>query len=276
MGYFKAPFASLGVSIGLQLLMFFFQNKKLGLGRVLKEAFPVIIGFKPAVDAYNIAKGKKQENGQSLNPLAEMTFMKAIEMFAESIPGVIIQLMAIATGGGDVAAWVSVVVSALTTGYGGAVISYDYDTDPEKREQIPDFYGYVPSNPRQRSLVFVTMVLFGSGMLMIRCLTIVLLGMIGLKWTLAYIGLDLGLYLALKILREDFWYWVPLGGNAEVVCSIIARVCVKIITDFTSIVQFRHPNELGGMYWAFGFVLTMGSLPVVITIYELQNRRTTN
>jgi len=230
----------------------------------------VLIGFKPAVDAYNIAKGKKQEKGQSLDPLAELTVMKEVEMFAESIPGVIIQLMAIANGGGDVAAWVSIMVSALTTGYGGAVISYDWDTDPEKREQVPDFYGYVPSNPRQRSLVFVTMVLFGAGMLMIRCLTIVLLGMIGMSWALAYIGLDLGLYLAVKMLRGDFWYWVPLGGNAEIVSSIVARILVKVITDFTSIVQFRHPYELGGMYWSFGFVLTMVSLPVAITVYAEQ------
>ena len=191
-------------------------------------------------------------------------------MFAESIPGVIIQLMAIANGGGDVAAWVSVVVSALTTGYGGAVISYDFDTDPEKREQTPDFYGYVPSNPRKRSLVFVTMVLFGAGMLMIRCLTIVLLGMMGLRWALAYIGLDLGLYLGMKMFNGDFWYWVPLGGNAEVLLSIVARVVVKMVTDFTSIVQFRHPYELGGMCWSFGVVLTMASLPVVIAIYAEQ------
>merc|ERR1711871_1842482 len=113
-------------------------------------------------------------------------------------------------------------------------------------------------------------VFFGAGMLMIRCLTIVLLGMIDLKLTLAYIGLDLGLYLAVKMLRGDFWYWVPLGGTTEVVLSIIIRVVVKIITDFTSIVQFRHPNELGGMYWSFGFVLTMVSLPVAITIYAEQ------
>ena len=39
----------------------------------MKEAFPVLIGFKPAVDAYNIAKGKKQENGQSIDPLTEMS-----------------------------------------------------------------------------------------------------------------------------------------------------------------------------------------------------------
>jgi hypothetical protein len=33
-------------------------------------------------------------------------------------------------------------------------------------------------------------------------------------------------------------------------------------------VQFRHPNEVGGLYWAFGFVLTMGSLPVAIIVSE--------
>jgi hypothetical protein len=41
---------------------------------------------------------------------------------------------------------------------------------------------------------------------------------------------------------------------------------VKVVTDFASIVQFRHPNEVGGMYWMFGFVLTIGSLPLAIII----------
>jgi hypothetical protein len=36
-------------------------------------------------------------------------------------------------------------------------------------------------------------------------------------------------------------------------------------------VQFRHPYELGGMYWMFGFVLTMGSLPVAIILAEMGN-----
>jgi hypothetical protein len=43
---------------------------------------------------------------------------------------------------------------------------------------------------------------------------------------------------------------------------------VKVVGDFTSIVQFRHPNEVGGMYWMFGFVLTMGSLPVAIILAD--------
>jgi hypothetical protein len=110
------------------------------------------------------------------------------------------------------------------------------------------------------------MLLFTSGMLLIRCTTIVLLGLMGGSWAILYIGTDLGLYMLVKILRGDFWYWIPAGGNTEIVSSIIIRVNVKIVVDFTSIVHFRHPNEVGGMYWLFGLVLTMGSLPGSIFI----------
>jgi hypothetical protein len=246
------------------------QNRKLGMKRVLMNWFPILIGFKPAVDAYRVATGEKQEAGQAFDALTEMTYMKGIEMFAEAIPGVTIQLLAIATSKEDVAdaAWVSLIVSALTTGYASATISYDWDTDPVKRVQVPDFYGYVPANPTKRSIIFVAMMFFSSCMLVIRCMTIVVLGLLGSRWVALYVGADLGLYLFVKILREDFWYWMPLGGNAEVVNSFVCRVLVKVVGDFTSIVQFRHPNEVGGMYWMFGFVLTMGSLPVAITLVE--------
>ena len=45
----------------------------------------------------------------------EMTAMKVSEMFAEAIPGVIIQLIAIATSKGEVgtSAWLSISVSAF-------------------------------------------------------------------------------------------------------------------------------------------------------------------
>jgi hypothetical protein len=199
-----------------------------------------------------------------------MAFMKGAEMFAEAIPGMIIQFMAIVTNDGKVAsaAWISVVVSALTTGYTSATISYDFDTDTVKREQVPDFYGYVPANPTKRLIIFVSMALFSAGMLVIRCMTIVVLGLLGGKWVSLYIGADLGLYLLVKVLRGDFWYWIPVGGNAEIVNSIACRLLVKVVGDFTSVVQFRHPYEIGGIYWIFGFVLTIGSLPAAIIIAE--------
>ena len=86
----------------------------------------------------------------------------------------------------------------------------------------------------------------------------------GSSWVALYIGGDLGFYFLVKILRGDFWYYLPLGGKTEIVSSILTRVGTKIITDFTSLVQYRHPNELGGLNWILGFVLTMVSLPIAI------------
>jgi hypothetical protein len=269
-GYFNASFASLAVSIGIQILVVWGQNRKLGMKRVLMESFPILIGFKPAVDAYRVAKGEKQEAGQAIDVLSELSFMKCIEMFAEAIPGVIIQLMAVATNEGKTsrAAWLSILVSALTTGFSSASINYDWDTDPVKRAQLPDFYGYVPANPTKRLTIFVSMILVSACMLVMRCMTIVVLGLLGGRWVSLYVGADLLLYLLVKVLRGDFWYWIPAGGNVEIVSSIVARVLVKVVTDFTSIVQFRHPYELGGMYWLLGFVLTIGSLPIAILVAE--------
>jgi hypothetical protein len=160
----------------------------------------------------------------------------------------------------------SKIVSAITTGFASATISYDWDTDPDKREERPAFYGYIPANASKRTVVFVSMLLFTVGMLLIRCTTIVLLGLMGGSWAFLYIGADLGLYMLVKILRRDFWHWLPLGGNAEIVSSILTRVIIKIIVDFTSIAHFRHPYEVGGAYWLFGLLLTMASLPVSIFI----------
>jgi hypothetical protein len=217
--------------------------RKLGMTRVLREWIPILLGYKPAVDAYRVVTGAKQEVGTAADVVFEMTIMKATEMFAEAIPGVIIQLMAIATSGKDVgtSAWLSVAVSAITTGFASATMSYDFDTDPAKREHTPDFYGYIPAKASKRTVVFALMLLFTAGMLLIRCTIIVLLGLIGGRWAFFYIGADLGLYMLVKILRGDFWYWLPLGGNIEIILSIFGRALIKIIVDFTSMVQFRHP-----------------------------------
>jgi hypothetical protein len=189
-------------------------------------------------------------------------------MFAEAIPGVIIQLMAIATSDKAVgtSAWLSVAVSAITTGFASATISYDWDTDPGWREKAPDFYGYIPAKARKRTAVFVSMMLLSAGMLLIRCTTIVLLGLIGGRWAILYLGFDVCLYLFVVLVRRDFWFHVPYGGKTEAVNSIICRVFGKIIVDSTSMVHFRHPYGVGGAYWLFGFLLTMTSLPMSIYI----------
>ena len=82
-------------------------------------------------------------------------------MFAEAIPGVIIQLSAILSDGQvSSAAFVSLAISALTTGFISASISYDWDTDVKRRELSPEFYGYVPNHANKRAGKFFFFVLF--------------------------------------------------------------------------------------------------------------------
>lgn len=85
------------------------------------------------------------------------------QMFAESLPGIMIQLSSIIkslnTEGGTIShvAVTSLFLSTFTTGFVSATISYDLDTDPMFREQAPAFYGYVPDSKRKRSILFLTM-----------------------------------------------------------------------------------------------------------------------
>ena len=241
------------------------------------ECFPVFFGFKPAVDAYRIAIGKKQEAGQIVDPMTELTVMKSIEMVAEAIPGVIIQLMAIATTGAasevSYGAWFSLAISSITTGFSSATISYDFDTNPVARRHNSEFYGYVPSKKKKRSIVFASMAFLTSSILLMRCMTIVVLGMISSKAPFLYVFIDVGLYLIVKMIRGDFWYWIPLGGKSEILSSLLIRILAKIITDFTCIIQFRHPNEVGGIYWAVSFIFATASLPTAsILLSERQGR----
>ena len=77
---------------------------------------------------------------------------KTAEMFAEAIPGVLIQLSAIlSVGQASTAALASLSISALTTGFTSATISFDMDTDPMQRKNNPEFYGYVPDSARKRA-----------------------------------------------------------------------------------------------------------------------------
>ena len=61
-----------------------------------------------------------------------------------------------------------------------------------------------------------------------------------------FVGGEVLLYLAWKLLRGDFLYWVRVEGVLGVILSALERVFVKVVVDFTGCVHFRHPYELGG------------------------------
>ena len=69
-----------------------------------------------------------------------------------------------------------------------------------------------------------------------------------------FVGGEVLLYLAWKLLRGDFLYWVRVEGIFGASLSTLARVLVKVVVDFTGCLQFRHPYELGGAVFSVSMV----------------------
>lgn len=68
-------------------------------------------------------------------PFMELCVTRVIEMFAEGIPGCVIQIAAVVTGDGSVSVAVgtSILFSVLSVGTISAMVSYDFDVDPKAR-----------------------------------------------------------------------------------------------------------------------------------------------
>ena len=81
-----------------------------------------------------------------------LTIGKVVEMVAEAIPALILQsaiLMAIADPA--MLAVVSIVFSCLAIAYTSTTIAYDCETDPTRRRNSPEFYGYALLLPSTRT-----------------------------------------------------------------------------------------------------------------------------
>ena len=271
--FFRLNYSMLFATIVLQLMLVWAQNHRLGFNRILSEMIPVVFGLKPVLDAFRVASGARMKDRQLIDPKMEQTAGKCAEMFSEAIPGAIIQLSAIMSRGSvSSAAGTSLIISALTTGFTSASLSYDWDVDPFKRNENPKFYGYVPYTSRKKTIVFTCLFFTSALMLLCKATVLVLLGLIDANYAYLYFFVDIAIYILYKVLRSDFMYWLPVYGILGAVISTITRVIVKVITDFTSNVHFRHPQELGGFYWAFNFVLSIVSLPSATMLYARDDK----
>ena len=80
-------------------------------------------------------------------------------------------------------------------------------------------------------------------------------------------------YLIFKVARGDFRYWVPLPQGTSLVVSLLERVAVKVICDFTGFLHARHPYEMGGFYWLMNMVWTQASVFGAIKLKETFGRQ---
>jgi len=285
-GYGYSLLLMIVLSMIMQLLIVFGQNKKKPWV-MAKEMLIVLTGLKPGYDAAKVCSNQEMEEHHSIDAKSELAFTKGVEMVCESIPGAILQLYVLLKVKDVSRATVgSVIVSAMTTGFSSASISFEYvpkkvynyqalhsppvpsyDVDPQKRKESPDFYGYIPDGG-SRTVIFGCMMLNSALLLLIRSFSAAMLMLVKKRYFVAYLAGDLALYLLQKVARGDFHYWIPIDGALGLIVSLLLRVFVKTATDFTGVIHFRGPQELGGLYWTVNMFLAMlGSFGSVFVYY---------
>ena len=257
-----------GLCLFLQFALAILQNYRLGFRRTLVECLVILVGLRPALDAYRVSSAKTREEGQVFEPLLELMITRAIEMFAESIPGFVVQLAAIASGlAFSTTAMLSLAFSAVSIGIVSAMFSYEYDVDAKSRYCSPSFYGCIPDTAQSRTLIFLNMVVFSVSVLFLRASSLILLWLISVTHLGLYLTVDYGLFLLYKVAMGDFIYWIPFPRSVSVFTSMSARIIMKTINDFTATLDCRQPIELGGSYWLFSTIQAFLLLPISIILY---------
>ncbi|GMI04066.1 hypothetical protein TrRE_jg4139 [Triparma retinervis] len=151
----------------------------------------------------------------------------------------------------------TIAVLALLSSIGSAAImsafiSFDYDTDRLHRIKNPEFYGYIGKSNKTKLTMFAALFSLSFFNLFVRSLTVVTVSIVGGKTlVITVLTCEMLLYFIVKLARRDFHYWTPVYGWLGIVMSVVSRVVVKAASDWTALVQFRHPQEVGGVYFTF-------------------------
>jgi hypothetical protein len=254
------------LNLAVQALVVILQNAHRGRRAVLRELGVVFSLLKPAVDAIRVAGGQERIEGAPLDPFAEMLFCKLSELALESAPGGLAQAIFILNGGEwSTAAIVSVVLSCLSAAFTATCVAYDMDTNADKLKTEPHFYGYIPDAAGRRVLVFTLLFLYHAVCSIGQTLSMAVLAKTRWLWLALYLLADHTGFILYKLARRDLIYWVPGLG---IPISVLARFIAKVVTDFTGLVQCRHPLELGGIYFFVNTLMHVGSWFVAAALYS--------
>ena len=219
-----------------QMILVFLNNRKAPRQVLAKELLIVLSGLKPGVDAARVASGDETKAYNIMGSRMELVTMRMVELSCEAIPGSILQVLAyIKSEAKSRLATASIVISALTSGFTSATMSFDFDVDPRLRGKRPDFYGHIPDDPLRKSLTFGCMILNSALLLLIRSFSAALLILVDKNLLIAYMAGDMALYLGIKLANRDFLCWMKVYGPAGIVFSFLYRVVVKVVVDFTGI-----------------------------------------
>ena len=115
--------------------------------------------------------------------------------------------------GANTSSFMSLLISALSTGYSSATITWDFDTSTQRRRELPEFYGMIPDGPRG-NVVFLCMILNSALLLLVRSLSYALLMLVKPAYVLYYALGDTIFFFLQKIARGDLKAYPNIDGLA--------------------------------------------------------------
>ena len=78
----------------------------------------------------------------------------------------------------------------------------------------------------------------------------------------------MSLFFILKSARQDLRYILNYDGAIGVLTTILFRVVIKSVADFTAIMHFRHAYELGGAYFTLNLFVNQALCFVAVFYYN--------
>ena len=133
---------SVCLNLVLQLLLVAVQNRGLKENRTrtfLFDSALVLTFLKPGWDAHQVATNAEMQPGSAFDsPLMMLSYTKGVTMFAEDIPALLTQSVALLQSKRKAkTAMASLFISACSTGMISTSMSYDTETSPSQRKQNP-------------------------------------------------------------------------------------------------------------------------------------------
>jgi hypothetical protein len=125
-------------------------------------------------------------------------------------------------------------------------------------------------------LMFIFMLILTFSHVLMKTIASGLILCVDESWLAIYMGLDMLLFLSLRLVRRDFTYWPKLPPVASVCVSTITRITQKVLTDFTLTLQMRNDFEVGGFLFSFLVVqnhaMTFVAAHLYFKLYEGDNK----
>jgi len=257
------------LSLALQLVMVAAVHHK-NLRIMLIEMFGTVTFTKPAFNKFRVLTNAKMRGHAIMPPVSEMMMFKMCEVFSESIPMSVIQVVNVLESEElDLIVVGALLVSVVFVAEAVSYMTYVKDISEESRRTGKIFYGFVPLHGLRLVVVKWSMYLLSFCQLLGKSLEMAILVQIGGKiLAIGVLGGELVAYLVYKLVRSDYRYWMPMPQGTSLATSLIMRVTVKVTCDFTGFLHARHPYEMGGFYWLMNMVVTQASVFGVIKLKE--------